>query len=114
MNQQQISNKLTQTTAIVNDLRPVAKEEGRNEAKDAVYQWFVDRCRDNLHISLVVSPVVMIILLTDRLVIYNSPFFNTDLSTCDFVLVLLEATISSIGRFFSDDVEESRVLSIYN
>ncbi|CAD7974708.1 unnamed protein product [Amoebophrya sp. A25] len=43
--------------AIVNDLRPLAKEQGRNEARDAVYLWFVSRCRDNLHICLVVSPV---------------------------------------------------------
>ena len=42
---------------IVNGLRPKAKDLGRNEAKDAVWQWFIERCRDDLHIVLTMSPV---------------------------------------------------------
>jgi dynein heavy chain len=42
---------------IVNDLRPIAKEKGRNEARDAVCQFFTERCRENLHIVLTMSPV---------------------------------------------------------
>jgi dynein heavy chain len=42
---------------IVNDLRPVAKEQGRNEARDAICQFFTERCRENLHIVLTMSPV---------------------------------------------------------
>merc|ERR1719428_240815 len=42
---------------IVNDLRPIAKEQGRSEAKDGVCAFFTERCRDNLHIVLTMSPV---------------------------------------------------------
>ena len=42
---------------IINDLRPLAKELGRNEAKEAVYSFFVERVRDQLHICLTMSPV---------------------------------------------------------
>uniref|UniRef100_A0A0G4I0U0 Uncharacterized protein n=1 Tax=Chromera velia CCMP2878 TaxID=1169474 RepID=A0A0G4I0U0_9ALVE len=42
---------------IVNELRPIAKEQGRSEAKDAIQQLFVERVRENLHIVLCMSPV---------------------------------------------------------
>ncbi|CEL99773.1 unnamed protein product [Vitrella brassicaformis CCMP3155] len=42
---------------IVNDLRPIAKEKGRSEGRDPVYQFFVERVRENLHIVLCMSPV---------------------------------------------------------
>merc|ERR1719399_2443037 len=35
---------------IIGDLRGKAKELGKNEAKDAIYQWYVERCREQLHI----------------------------------------------------------------
>lgn len=42
---------------IVGDLRPVAKENNRSEAKDAVWNYFIERIKENLHIVLAVSPV---------------------------------------------------------
>jgi len=42
---------------IVGDTRPRAKENGRSEAKDAVWTYFIESVRDNLHIVLTMSPV---------------------------------------------------------
>ncbi len=42
--------------AIVGDLRPKAKEE-KIETRDAIVHYFVQRCRDKLHIVLTFSPV---------------------------------------------------------
>ncbi|CAE7211449.1 DNAH6 [Symbiodinium sp. KB8] len=42
---------------VIADTRPRAKEMGRSEAKDAVWQFFVESVRDNLHIVLTMSPV---------------------------------------------------------
>ncbi|CAE7499104.1 DNAH6, partial [Symbiodinium sp. CCMP2456] len=42
---------------VIGDTRPRAKEMGRSEAKDAVWQFFVESVRDNLHIVLTMSPV---------------------------------------------------------
>eukprot|EP00744_Colponema_vietnamica_P002637 GILI01004106.1.p1 GENE.GILI01004106.1~~GILI01004106.1.p1 ORF type:complete len:1989 (+),score=654.53 GILI01004106.1:157-5967(+) len=42
---------------IVEDLRPVAKEKGVIETKDNIYNFFVSRVREFLHIVLCMSPV---------------------------------------------------------
>ncbi|KAJ3347122.1 Dynein heavy chain 6, axonemal [Entophlyctis luteolus] len=42
---------------ILGDLRPIAREKGIAEDRDSVYQFFINRCRDNLHIVLATSPV---------------------------------------------------------
>jgi dynein heavy chain, axonemal len=38
-------------------LRPIAREKGLGEDRDSVYQFFIERVRDNLHIVLGTSPV---------------------------------------------------------
>jgi dynein heavy chain len=42
---------------ILADLRPIAREKGLAEDRDSVYQFFISRVRDNLHIVLGTSPV---------------------------------------------------------
>jgi dynein heavy chain len=42
---------------IIGDVRPRAKENGRNEARDAVWLYFIELVRDKLHIVLTMSPV---------------------------------------------------------
>eukprot|EP00931_Biecheleriopsis_adriatica_P066335 TRINITY_DN4071_c0_g1_i5.p1 TRINITY_DN4071_c0_g1~~TRINITY_DN4071_c0_g1_i5.p1 ORF type:complete len:3484 (+),score=878.42 TRINITY_DN4071_c0_g1_i5:1149-10454(+) len=42
---------------IIGDTRPRAKEAGRSEAKDAVWQYFIETVREQLHIVLTMSPV---------------------------------------------------------
>jgi len=42
---------------VIGDTRPRAKEAGCSEAKDAVWQFFVQTVRENLHIVLTMSPV---------------------------------------------------------
>ncbi|CAL1172366.1 unnamed protein product, partial [Cladocopium goreaui] len=42
---------------VIADTRPRAKECGQSEAKDAVWQFFVESVRENLHIVLTMSPV---------------------------------------------------------
>jgi dynein heavy chain len=42
---------------LVGDLRPIAKEQGKSEAKEGVWQFFVQRVRQQLHIVLAMSPV---------------------------------------------------------
>merc|ERR1719238_2313600 len=42
---------------VVNEVRPKAKEAGRSEARDAVWAYFIELVRDNLHIVLTMSPV---------------------------------------------------------
>eukprot|EP00928_Gymnodinium_smaydae_P068046 TRINITY_DN5109_c0_g4_i2.p1 TRINITY_DN5109_c0_g4~~TRINITY_DN5109_c0_g4_i2.p1 ORF type:complete len:3873 (+),score=1233.23 TRINITY_DN5109_c0_g4_i2:1305-11621(+) len=42
---------------VIGDTRPRCKEAGRSEAKDAVWVFFVESVRDNLHIVLTMSPV---------------------------------------------------------
>ncbi|KAJ3267030.1 Dynein heavy chain 6, axonemal [Chytriomyces hyalinus] len=42
---------------ILGDLRPVAREKGLPEDRDSVYQFFINRVRDNLHIVFATSPV---------------------------------------------------------
>jgi len=42
---------------VITDVRPRAKENGRNEARDAVWQYFIELARENLHIVLTMSPV---------------------------------------------------------
>eukprot|EP00930_Biecheleria_cincta_P027502 TRINITY_DN19311_c0_g1_i1.p1 TRINITY_DN19311_c0_g1~~TRINITY_DN19311_c0_g1_i1.p1 ORF type:complete len:4103 (-),score=885.99 TRINITY_DN19311_c0_g1_i1:122-12430(-) len=42
---------------VIGDTRPRAKDAGRSEAKDAVWQFFIETVRDNLHIVLTMSPV---------------------------------------------------------
>jgi len=42
---------------IINDVRPLAKQAGKSEARDVVYSHFVQMVRENLHIVLVMSPI---------------------------------------------------------
>jgi len=42
---------------IVSEIRPKAKEAGVMETKDAMMGFFVQTCRENLHIALAFSPV---------------------------------------------------------
>ncbi|KAJ3027001.1 UNVERIFIED_CONTAM: Dynein heavy chain 6, axonemal, partial [Siphonaria sp. JEL0065] len=42
---------------VLGDLRPIARERGLAEDRDSVYQFFISRVRDNLHIVLATSPV---------------------------------------------------------
>jgi len=42
---------------IINDVRPLAKEAGKIDARDVIYQHFVQLVRENLHIVLTFSPV---------------------------------------------------------
>jgi dynein heavy chain, axonemal len=42
---------------ILGDLRPIAREKGLPEDRDSVYQFFINRVRDNLHIVFATSPV---------------------------------------------------------
>ena len=42
---------------IVNELRPKVAELGRDESRTSIYSFFVERVRNNLHISLCMSPV---------------------------------------------------------
>ncbi|KAI9333548.1 dynein heavy chain and region D6 of dynein motor-domain-containing protein [Obelidium mucronatum] len=42
---------------ILGELRPIAREKGLPEDRDSVYQLFINRVRDNLHIVLATSPV---------------------------------------------------------
>ncbi|KNE58518.1 hypothetical protein AMAG_04085 [Allomyces macrogynus ATCC 38327] len=42
---------------IIGNLRPIARDKGYPEDRDSVYQFFVNRARDNLHIVFATSPV---------------------------------------------------------
>ncbi|TPX75806.1 hypothetical protein CcCBS67573_g02914 [Chytriomyces confervae] len=42
---------------ILADLRPAAREKGLPEDRDSMYQFFISRVRDNLHIVFATSPV---------------------------------------------------------
>ena len=42
---------------IISDVRPLAKEAGKIDARDVIYQHFVQLVRENLHIVLTFSPV---------------------------------------------------------
>lgn len=42
---------------IIGDLRPLVKERGIQDSKDQIMQFFVQLCRENLHIALAFSPV---------------------------------------------------------
>lgn len=42
---------------ILGDLRSIARERGLPEDRDSMYQFFINRVRDNLHIVLATSPV---------------------------------------------------------
>ncbi|KAH9277041.1 hypothetical protein BASA83_000559 [Batrachochytrium salamandrivorans] len=42
---------------ILGELRPMAREKGLSEDRDSVYQLFISRVRDNLHIVFGTSPV---------------------------------------------------------
>merc|ERR1712187_64977 len=42
---------------VIADTRPRAKDCGRSEARDAVWAFFIESVRDNLHIVLTMSPV---------------------------------------------------------
>ncbi|KAJ1617774.1 dynein heavy chain and region D6 of dynein motor-domain-containing protein [Pavlovales sp. CCMP2436] len=42
---------------IINNVRDEVVKKGLPDSKDAVWQYFVDKCRDNLHIVLAMSPI---------------------------------------------------------
>lgn len=42
---------------ILDEIRPIAREQKRPESQDALFSFFVQRCRENLHIVLAFSPV---------------------------------------------------------
>jgi dynein heavy chain len=42
---------------IIGDTRARCKDAGRSEAKDSVWTFFIEKCRENLHIVLTMSPV---------------------------------------------------------
>ncbi|KAJ1518310.1 Dynein heavy chain 6, axonemal [Coelomomyces lativittatus] len=42
---------------IIGNLRQLASEKGYSESRDSVYQFFINRVRDNLHIVFATSPV---------------------------------------------------------
>ncbi|KAI8619311.1 dynein heavy chain and region D6 of dynein motor-domain-containing protein [Chytriomyces sp. MP71] len=42
---------------ILGDLRPIARDKGFPEDRDSVYQFFINRVRDNLHVVFATSPV---------------------------------------------------------
>ena len=42
---------------ILTAVRPLAKEAGKPEGRDAIYAHFVQLVRENLHIVLCVSPI---------------------------------------------------------
>ncbi|KAI8850637.1 hypothetical protein BC829DRAFT_441991 [Chytridium lagenaria] len=42
---------------ILGEIRPIAREKGIPEDRDSVYQLFINRVRDNLHIVFATSPV---------------------------------------------------------
>ncbi|KAL7754338.1 hypothetical protein RI367_000319 [Sorochytrium milnesiophthora] len=42
---------------IIGDLRQIARDKGLPEDRDSVYQFFISRVRDNLHIVFATSPV---------------------------------------------------------
>jgi len=44
-------------SAVVGDLRPLAKKAGIQETEEAVYAFFLDRVSTNLHVILCLSPV---------------------------------------------------------
>uniref|UniRef100_A0A1I8PAD1 Dynein-1, subspecies f n=1 Tax=Stomoxys calcitrans TaxID=35570 RepID=A0A1I8PAD1_STOCA len=41
---------------IVNSCRPAAEEEGYSASKDSVWSYFLDKCSENLHVVLSMSP----------------------------------------------------------
>ena len=42
---------------LIEDFAPVAKEARRDTDKETMFNYFVERCRQNLHIVLCMSPV---------------------------------------------------------
>jgi dynein heavy chain len=42
---------------ILEDLRPAAEKAGRSTSQDALYDYFISRVRDNLHVVVCMSPV---------------------------------------------------------
>ena len=42
---------------ILGELRQVCREKGISEDRDSVYQFFINRVRDNLHVVFGTSPV---------------------------------------------------------
>ena len=41
----------------MDELREIAEKEGRSTTSDGLYNFFIERVRDNLHIVLAFSPV---------------------------------------------------------
>jgi hypothetical protein len=47
-----------ETAKVLDDIRPwLAQQEGLGEGHEAAWAAFVNRCRDNLHLILTMSPV---------------------------------------------------------
>ncbi|KAI9348792.1 dynein heavy chain and region D6 of dynein motor-domain-containing protein [Zopfochytrium polystomum] len=49
--------ELDEREKILGQLRPILRERGEPEDRDTVFQFFISRVRDNLHIVLATSPV---------------------------------------------------------
>jgi len=58
LNSGEIPNLFTteEVDKIINDLRPTVTEQKRDESRTAIYDFFLERVRNNLHISLCMSP----------------------------------------------------------
>ena len=49
--------EITDMEEIINNVRDSARAAGKPDTKDAIFQHYVQQCRDNLHIILAFSPV---------------------------------------------------------
>ena len=43
--------------AIFAELRPLAREQDRDQTTPALWAWFIERCRMNVHVALCMSPI---------------------------------------------------------
>lgn len=43
--------------ALINQVRPKVKADGKSDARDSCWNWFIDKVRQNLHMTLCFSPV---------------------------------------------------------
>ena len=58
LNNGEIPNLFTseEIDKLINDLRPIVAEKKRDESRRSIYSFFIERVRNNLHISLCMSP----------------------------------------------------------
>ncbi|CAJ1337950.1 unnamed protein product [Effrenium voratum] len=94
---------------VISDTRPRAKECGRSEAKDAVWQFFVESVRDNLHIVLTMSPVGSALRVRMRMfpALVNCCTIDWFLPWPDEALLGVSARQLSNMQGISDEVKES-------